>query len=223
MAQTSAGDLGRARTALLEELAVEITDQRVMEAMAKVPRERFVPEELRPYAYENRPLPIGYGQTISQPLIVAMMTQALQLTGSEKVLEVGTGSGYQAAILSRLAEYVVTVERVAPLAERAAAVLQELGYANVEVHVAGEALGWPEGAPYDAIIVTAAAPEVPRELLDQLAAGGRLVIPVGSRDLQELVRITKTPRGAQRHNLGPCRFVPLVGKSAWPENSGPSS
>ncbi len=223
MAQTSAGDLGRARTALLEELAVEITDRRVMEAMAQVPRERFVPEELRPYAYDNRPLPIGYGQTISQPLIVAMMTQALQLTGGEKVLEVGTGSGYQAAILSRLAEYVVTVERVAPLAERAAAVLRELGYTNVEVHVAGETLGWPEGAPYDAIIVTAAAPEVPRELLDQLALGGRLVIPVGSRDLQELVRITKTQRGAQRHNLGPCRFVPLVGKSAWPENSGPSS
>lgn len=223
MAQTSAGDLGRARTALLEELAVEITDRRVMEAMAQVPRERFVPEELRPYAYDNRPLPIGYGQTISQPLIVAMMTQALQLTGGEKVLEVGTGSGYQAAILSRLAEYVVTVERVAPLAERAAAVLRELGYTNVEVHVAGETLGWPEGAPYDAIIVTAAAPEVPRELLDQLALGGRLVIPVGSRDLQELVRITKTQRGAQRHNLGPCRFVPLVGKSAWPENSCPSS
>lgn len=223
MVQTPAGDLGRARTALLEELAVEISDRRVMEAMAQVPRERFVPEELRPYAYENRPLPIGYGQTISQPLIVAMMTQALQLTGNEKVLEVGTGSGYQAAILSRLARHVVTVERVAPLAERAAAILRELGYTNVEVHVAGDVLGWPEESPYDAIIVTAAAPEVPRELLEQLAGGGRLVIPVGSRDLQELVRITKTARGAQRNNLGPCRFVPLVGKGAWPENPGPSS
>lgn len=223
MAHTSTDDLGKARTALLAELALEISDRRVLEAMAQVPRERFVPEELRPFAYDNRPLSIGYGQTISQPLIVAMMTQALQLIGSERVLEVGTGSGYQAAVLSLLAMEVVTVERVAPLAERAAAVLAELGYHNVEVRIAGEVLGWPEAGPYDGIIVTAAAPEVPRELLEQLALGGRLVIPVGSRDLQELVRITKTPQGAIRHNLGPCRFVPLVGRSAWPENAGPSS
>lgn len=223
MAHTSTDDLGKARTALLAELALEISDRRVLEAMAQVPRERFVPEELRAFAYDNRPLPIGYGQTISQPLIVAMMTQALQLTGSERVLEVGTGSGYQAAVLSLLAAEVVTVERVAPLAERAAAVLAELGYHNVEAHIAGEVLGWPEGGPYDGIIVTAAAPEVPRELLEQLALGGRLVIPVGSRDLQELVRITKSLQGAIRHNLGPCRFVPLVGRSAWPENAGPSS
>ncbi len=220
MAHASTDDLSRARAALLAELAVEIADSRVMDALGQVPRERFVPEDERQFAYENRPLPIGHGQTISQPLIVAMMTEALLLTGTEKVLEVGTGSGYQAALLSKLAAHVVTVERVAPLAERAVAVLAELGCTNVEVHVAGAALGWPEGAPYDGIIVTAAAPEVPLELLVQLAPGGRLVIPVGSRDLQELVRIIKAREGAIRHNLGPCRFVPLVGKSAWPEGSG---
>ncbi len=219
MPKTYVDHLSRARTALLTELAMEVTDRRVLDAIARVPRERFVPEELRLFAYENRPLPIGYGQTVSQPLIVAMMTEALQLSGNENVLEIGTGSGYQAAVLSLLADHVVTVERIAPLAERAANVLAELAYLNVEVHTAGATLGWPQGAPYDAIIVTAAAPEVPRELLDQLAMGGRLVIPVGGRDLQELVRITRTPDGAVRNNLGPCRFVPLVGRGAWPEGA----
>ena len=219
MPKTYTDHLSRTRTALLAELATEVKDPRVLEAVARVPRDQFVPEELRLFAYENRPLPIGYGQTISQPLIVALMTEALLLTGGEKVLEVGCGSGYQAALLSLLAAEVITVERIAPLAERAARTLAELGYANVHVNVAGETLGWPQDAPYDAIIVTAASPEVPRELLDQLARGGRLVIPVGGRDLQELVRIVKTPEGALRHNLGPCRFVPLVGKGAWPENA----
>jgi protein-L-isoaspartate(D-aspartate) O-methyltransferase len=218
MPKTSTDRLSQSRTALLAELAVEVKDRRVLEALAHVPRERFLPEDLRPFAYENRPLPIGYGQTISQPLIVALMTEALLLTGSERVLELGTGSGYQAALLSLLAAEVITVERIAPLAERAAETLAELEYVNVQVHVAGQELGWPQGVPYDAIIVTAAAPEVPRELLEQLAPGGRLVIPVGSRDLQELVRIVKTPAGAIRHNLGPCRFVPLLGKSAWPSS-----
>jgi protein-L-isoaspartate(D-aspartate) O-methyltransferase len=204
------------RDQLIRELSTEISDKRVLEAMSRVPREAFVPEDLRHAAYENRPQPIGYDQTISQPLMVALMTQALLLTGDERVLEVGTGSGYQAALLSLLARDVVTVERVAPLAESAEQRLERLGYANVEVHVATEQLGWPEGAPYDAILVTAAAPEVPLPLLNQLAMGGRLVIPVGSRDLQELVRIVKAPQGAQRHNLGPCRFVPLLGAAAWP-------
>lgn len=216
MASTETGKLHRDRAALLAEIALEITDRRVIDALGRVPRERFVPEGLREFAYENRPLPIGYGQTISQPLMVAMMTQALMLKGNERVLEIGTGSGYQAAVLSLLAEHVVTVERIAPLAERAAAVLKDLEYANVEVHVAGDELGWPDGAPYDGIVVTAASPEIPLALLNQLAEGGRLVIPVGSRDLQELVRLVKTAQGAQRHNLGPCRFVPLVGPSAWP-------
>ena len=218
---TSTESLSRAKDALLAELAVEIKDTRVLDAVRRVPREEFVPEDARPYAYENRPLPIGYGQTVSQPLIVALMTEALLLTGNEEVLEVGTGSGYQAALLSLLAGHVVTVERVAPLAAAAAERLRALGYANVDVHVADDAIGWPAAAPYDAIIVTAAAPEIPLPLLRQLAMGGRLVIPVGSRNLQELVRIVKTPEGAQRHNLCPCRFVPLLGASAWPEKSGP--
>ena len=216
MANNGTEKLIRARDALVTGLTAEIGDGRVLDAIARVHREAFVPEPFQHSAYENIPLPIGYGQTISQPLIVALMTQALQLTGNEKVLEIGTGSGYQTAILAQLARHVVSVERIGPLAERAREVLRQLGYTNVEVHAGGEGLGWPAGAPYDAILVTAAAPEIPRELLDQLAPGGRLVIPVGGRDLQELVRIVKTPEGALRHNLGPCRFVPLLGKGAWP-------
>jgi protein-L-isoaspartate(D-aspartate) O-methyltransferase len=205
------------RERLMAELAAEVKDTRVLDAIRRVPREEFVDRDVRYAAYENRPLPIGHGQTISQPLIVALMAQALLLSGDEKVLEVGTGSGYQAAVLSLLARQVVSVERVAPLAQAAAERLERLGYRNVEVHVVEEVLGWPYGAPYDAIVVAAAAPEVPLALLNQLAVGGRLVIPVGARNLQELVRIVKTPAGAQRHNLGPCRFVPLLGSSAWPE------
>lgn len=205
------------REQLLREVAVEVRDGRVLEAMRNVPREEFVEADARSAAYENRPLPIGYGQTISQPLIVAMMVQALLLKGDEKVLEVGTGSGYQAAILSLLARQVVTVERLPELADAAAKRLNRLGYANVDVHVVDDVLGWPEDGPYDAIVVAAAAPEVPLSLLNQLSQGGRLVIPVGGRNTQELVQIVKTAEGAQRHNLGPCRFVPLLGRSAWPE------
>jgi protein-L-isoaspartate(D-aspartate) O-methyltransferase len=218
MTTTPTKKLSRARARLLEELSKELSDARVIDAIARVPREEFVPEEARNFAYENRPLPIGYGQTISQPLIVGLMTQALLLQGDETVLEVGTGSGYQAAVLSLLARRVVTVERIAPLAQQAAKRLADLEFTNVEVHVAGEWMGWPGSANYDGIVVTAASPEVPPELLAQLATGGRLVIPVGSRSLQELVRIVKTPQGAQRHNLGPCRFVPLLGSSGWPED-----
>lgn len=219
MASTETEKLSRDKRALLAEIALEVRDRRVLGAMETVLREAFLPQDLREFAYENRPLPIGYGQTISQPLIVAMMTQALLLKGDERVLEIGTGSGYQAAVLSLLATHVVTVERIGPLAARAAQVLRDGGYKNVAVHEAGEELGYPADAPYDAIIVTAASPDIPRELLMQLAMGGRLVIPVGSRELQELVRIVKTPKGAQRHNLGPCRFVPLLGRGAWPTTS----
>jgi protein-L-isoaspartate(D-aspartate) O-methyltransferase len=207
--------LSRSKTALLAELAHEVSDPRVLNAIARVPRERFVPPELRLQAYENRPLPIGYGQTISQPLIVAVMTQALDLRGDERVLEVGTGSGYQAALLSQLAAHVVTVERVPELARQAERALAELGYSNVEVHVAGETLGWPEGAPYDAIIVTAGAPRVPYELVEQMRIGGRMAVPVGSRDVQELVQVVRSPEGPVIINLGACRFVPLVGPGAW--------
>ena len=216
MANNGSEQVIRARQALVAGLAAEIGDGRVLDAIGCVPREAFVPEPFQPSAYENIPLPIGYGQTISQPLIVGLMTQALLLTGNEKVLEIGTGSGYQTAILARLAGYVVSVERIGPLADRARDALRQMEFANVEVNTGGDGLGWRQAAPYDAIIVTAAAPEIPRELLDQLALGGRLVIPVGARDLQELVRIVKTPEGALRHNLGPCRFVPLLGKGAWP-------
>jgi protein-L-isoaspartate(D-aspartate) O-methyltransferase len=211
--------MAAARDALVAELATEVSDQRVLDAIRRVHREDFLPPELRSYAYENRPLPIGYGQTISQPLIVALMTQALLLGGNEGVLEVGTGSGYQAAVLSLLAAHVISVERIPALADKAARKLAELEFSNVEVRVAGERMGYPDGAPYDAIIVTAASPEVPLELLEQLALEGRLVIPVGTRNLQELVRIVKAPGGAQRHNLGPCRFVPLLGPSGWPDAS----
>ena len=217
MNRSTHGSPEGARASLLAELAHDITDERVREAMSRVPREEFVGADAAPVAYQNRPLPIGHGQTISQPLMVALMTQALMLTGDERVLEVGTGSGYQAALISLLAAHVVSVERVPELASSSTQRLRRLGYSNIEVHAVRDELGWPDGAPYDAIIVTAASPDVPRALLDQLAMAGRLVLPVGSRNIQELVRIVKTPEGAQRHNLGSCRFVPLLGRGAWPE------
>lgn len=215
MARVGHSLLERAKARLLTELRRDIRDERVLAAIASVPRERFVPDELRAFAYENRPLPIGHGQTISQPLIVAMMTEALALQGTEKVLEVGTGSGYQAAVLAELAGEVVSVERIVPLAEQAAAVLADLGYDNVRVHIAGDALGWPQEAPYAGIIVTAGSPQIPEALLEQLAPGGRLVIPVGARDVQELLLVVNTPSGLTTRRLGPCRFVPLVGSEAW--------
>lgn len=183
--------------------------------MSKVPREEFVPEESKLCAYEDRPLPIGYGQTISQPFIVALMTSALELKGDEKVLEIGTGSGYQAAILSLLVRRVISVERIPQLAEEARERLRRLGYKNVEVYLAGETLGYPPEAPYDAIIVTAGAPQVPPSLLSQLKVGGRIVIPVGSRFEQDLLKVVKTEKGIKVESLGPCRFVPLIDKEAW--------
>ncbi len=210
-------DFEAARARLIEHLSPEIKDKRVLATMAHVPRERFVPPDEEHLAYEDIPLPIGLDQTISQPLIIAIMTEALELTGSEKVLEVGTGSGYQAAILAELARFVVTTERFPTLAERARQVLDSLGYTNVEVHLAEETLGYQPKAPYDAIMVTAAAPVVPTDLLTQLAIGGRMVIPVGSRHVQDLCKITKRRQKNVVQNLGGCRFVPLVGKGAWEE------
>jgi len=183
--------------------------------MAHIPRERFVPEENRHLAYEDIPLPIGLEQTISQPFIIALMTEALELTGTERVLEIGTGSGYQAAILAGLAGQVVTVERLPRMAKAAREVLDNLGYSNIEIHLSGETLGWPERAPYEAILVTAGAPKAPPELIAQLAIGGRMVIPIGSRYLQELVKITRQKKRNRIENLGGCRFVPLIGKGAW--------
>ncbi len=205
------------RARLIEHLGAEIKDKRVLAAMSRIPRERFVPPENRHLAYEDMPLPIGLGQTISQPFIIALMTEALELTGKEKVLEIGTGSGYQAVILAELAQLVVTVERLPTLAEAAKKVLESLGYGNIEIHLSEETLGWPEEAPYDAIMVTAGAPRVPNDLLAQLAIGGRLVIPVGSRYLQELCKVTRQRKKNKVQNLGGCRFVSLIGKSAWEE------
>lgn len=203
----------------LEWLGPQIADRRVIAAFDRVPREYFVPDEWRGQAYADNPLPIGGNQTISQPLMVALQTEALQLRPDDRVLELGTGSGYQTAILAELAAQVVTVERLADLRERAAAILTRLGYRNVEVHAArDDVLGWPEGAPYDGIIVTAAAPRVPESLVAQLAIGGQLVIPVGTRAEQLLTRVTRTEAGARTEHLGGCRFVPLIGPDAWPND-----
>lgn len=213
-------DFEAARARLTESLAHDIKDKRVLEAMARVPRERFVPPESTPYAYEDRPLPIGLEQTISQPYIVARMTEALELTGTEKVLELGTGSGYQTAILAELARMIISTERLPALAEAAQKVLASLGYKNIEIHIAEEELGWKEGAPYDAIIATAAAPDIPQDLVAQLKTGGRMVIPVGSRYMQELRKLTRGSDHNTVQNLGACRFVALIGKDAWPEATG---
>jgi len=211
-------DFRAARARLIEHLSTEIADKRVLEVMSRVPRELFIPPSSWHLAYEDGPLPIGYEQTISQPYIVALMTQALELTGVEKVLEVGTGSGYQTAILAELAERVITVERVAPLADGAGKVLDSLGYTNIVIHLAGETMGWPGEAPYDAIMVTAGAPRVPDELLAQLALGGRMVIPVGTRYMQQLFKITRHKDRNKVENLGGCCFVSLIGRDAWEED-----
>ncbi len=213
-------DFSAERHRLVDLLRREVRDDRVLAAMARVPREMFVDSGQWPSAYEDRPLPIGHGQTISQPLIVAIMTAALDLQGPEKVLEVGTGSGYQAAILGELARRVVTVERHAALARQAAQTLHRLGYRNIEVHLAGDTLGWPSEAPYDAMVVSAGAPRVPQALVDQLAVGGRLIVPVGSRYEQNLIRVVKRESDTVMEDLGPCRWVPLIGEDAWNEREG---
>ena len=210
-------DFEAERARLIEHLSTEIRDQRVLEVMSRVPRERFVLPENQHLAYDDSPLPIGLDQTISQPFIIALMTEALELTGSEKVLEVGTGSGYQTAILAKLARLVITTERLPALAERAKGVLDSLGYTNIDVHLAEEILGWQSEAPYDAIMVTAGAPRIPANLLAQLAMGGRLVIPIGSRYVQELYKITRRKKKNIVENLGSCRFVPLISRDAWEE------
>ncbi len=210
-------DFAAARARLVEHLSTEIKDKRVLAVMARVPRESFVPPESQHLAYEDRPLPIGFDQTISQPFIIALMTEALELTGNEKVLEIGTGSGYQAAILAELARLVITIERLPALIERTRSVLDSLGYNNIEMHLAEETLGWQSEAPYDAIMVTAGAPRVPTDLLAQLAIGGQLVIPAGSRYMQQLYKITKHRKKNIVQDLGGCCFVSLIGKGAWEE------
>ena len=190
---------------------LDIRDPRVLEAMATVPRHLFVPERLREVSYADTPLPIGFDQTISQPLMVAIMLEAALLRGNERVLEIGTGSGYQAALLARLAKDVYTVEIIPELADLARANLAAAGVDGVQVITADGSLGWPEAAPYDAIIVAAGAPVVPDPLVAQLAQDGRLIIPVGPRFGQVLKRLRRTERGVQTETFGGCAFVPLVG------------
>jgi protein-L-isoaspartate(D-aspartate) O-methyltransferase len=210
----SSGDSDEARAdraALVRGLADEIQNARVLDAMQRVPRHIFVPGVSLSRAYLDAPAPIGYGQTISQPTIVAVMTDALELRGSERVLEIGTGSGYQAAILSQLVSEVYTIEIVRQLAEEADVRLRQLGYANVHVRAGDGYKGWPEQAPFDRVIVTAAPDEVPRALLDQLAEGGILVVPVGPTGwTQRLVRYRKTHGRVSSEDLGGVRFVPMV-------------
>ncbi|HET9468160.1 MAG TPA: protein-L-isoaspartate(D-aspartate) O-methyltransferase [Vicinamibacterales bacterium] len=191
--------------------ARDVQDAAVLQAMRRVPRHLFVPDDMRPYAYDDRPLPIGRGQTISQPYIVGYMTQALQLQPSHKVLEIGTGSGYQAAVLAELVKQVYSIEIVPDLAEGARRALAQAGYKNVEVRSGNGYLGWPERAPFDRIIVTAAPPEIPQALIEQLAVGGVMVVPVGTA-YQELVIITKTPGGVTQKRTIEVRFVPMVSK-----------
>ncbi|MBI5844657.1 MAG: protein-L-isoaspartate(D-aspartate) O-methyltransferase [Deltaproteobacteria bacterium] len=194
-----------------------VSDPAVLAAMRKIPRHLFVREDFRDEAYEDHPLPIGEGQTISQPFIVAEMTQALSLTPRDRVLEIGTGSGYQTAILAEIARRVYTIERVEPLHAEAKSLLSELGYLNISFRCGDGTLGWPEEAPFDAILVTAGSPSVPSALKAQLAKGGRMVIPVGDEGLQNLMLLVKDDNGFREYDLGGCRFVPLVGKQGWRE------
>ena len=195
--------------------ARNVRDPRVLEAIRKVPRHIFVEEALRDRAYLDKALPIGEKQTISQPYMVAAMSEALELGGRERVLEIGTGSGYQTAVLAELAESVFSVERIAAFAPIARRRLEALGRYNVLVQVGDGTIGWSEHAPYDGILVTAAAPQVPRPLLEQLQIGGRLVVPLGPEECQTLVRIRRDETGFHEESLGECRFVKLIGRHGW--------
>ncbi|MBP1747836.1 MAG: pcm [Deltaproteobacteria bacterium] len=195
-----------------------IKDRHVINAMLKVPRHLFVDEALWPEAYDDHPLPIGEKQTISQPYIVALMSELLKLSGKEKVLEIGTGSGYQCAVLAELADQVFTIERIPSIAKRARKIFDQLKYSNVIIHIGDGTLGWKEHSPYDGIIVTAAAPRPPQALLEQLAIGGRLVIPIGDEFTQDLVVFTREEKNNYtEENYGSCRFVKLIGEQGWRE------
>ena len=208
----SAREGDRMRMVEQQIVARGIDDPRVIDAMRRVPRHRFVPEDLSPHAYEDRPLPIGYRQTISQPYIVAFMTQALQLAPDARVLEIGTGSGYQTAVLAELAAAVHSIEIVPPLAARAAAALAETGYDNVRLREGDGYAGWPDEAPFDAIMVTAAPDHVPQPLVDQLAVGGRMIVPVGAHR-QTLTVLVRTDEGVTEEATLPVLFVPMTGEA----------
>jgi protein-L-isoaspartate(D-aspartate) O-methyltransferase len=212
-------NFAKARQKMVDEQIASrgIRDLRVLNAMSKVPRHLFVEEALHGQAHNDYPLPIGEKQTISQPYMVALMTEALELKGDERVLEIGTGSGYQAAILAELAEWVYSIERIRSLANKARKLLDELNCYNVEIRVSDGTQGWKEKAPYQAITVTAGAPEIPQPLLDQLIPGGRLVVPVGDAFSQTLVRVIRTKGGFKQEDMGGCHFVKLIGEHGWDE------
>jgi len=212
-------DYRKRRHAMIREIAVsrQVGDSGALEVMGRVPRHEFVPEEYRKYAYENRPLPIGERQTISQPLMVAMMTDALDVRPDNVALEIGTGSGYQAAILAEMCRQVYTLERHEALAERARLNLERLGYANAEVVVADGSEGYAEHEPYDRILVTAGSPGVPDALVSQLTPTGKMVIPVGDFSYQSLTLVEMTPAGPTHREITGCVFVPLIGKYGWPQ------
>jgi protein-L-isoaspartate(D-aspartate) O-methyltransferase len=214
---TEAFHVQRARMVERQLRARGIRSQAVLEAMGQVPRERFVPPGRQHLAYRDQAVPHSRGQTVSQPYMVAVMTEALRLRPQDRVLEIGTGSGYQTAVLCQLASEVYTVERIAALAAEAREILLELGCANTRFLVGDGTLGWPEAAPFDAILVTAGAPAVPASLKAQLAEGGRLVVPVGDRFVQELMRVTRRGESFQEVELLSCRFVPLIGAEGWEE------
>ena len=217
-AQTSAREFAVEREQMVkEQIAMRgVTDERVLRAMRKVPREQFVPEEMRGQSYSDGPLPIGYDQTISQPFVVAFMTEKLGLRPTYRVLEIGTGSGYQAAILAELAAKVYTIEIVEPLGKRAAQTLQRLGYKNVQVKIGDGYQGWPEHAPFDAVIVTCAPDHVPRPLVEQIKEGGRIVIPVGPAVDQTLYLLEKKNGRLEQRNVLPVSFVPMTGEASRP-------
>ena len=196
-----------------------ISNPRLLAAFRQIPRHLFVEEALQDQAYEDYPLPIGEGQTISQPYMVALMIDALNLTGKERILEIGAGSGYQTALLAELSEEVYAIERIPSLAHRAISTLNQLKYYNATVRIGDGTFGWPEKAPFDAIIVSAGAPEIPEMLKDQLAVGGRMAIPVGGRAMQNFFLVTHTPDGFVTNNLGGCTFVRLIGRYGWHETA----
>lgn len=197
-----------------------ISSDRVLAAMRQVPRQKFVAEPFLDRAFDDTALPAAAGQTISQPFVVALMTQMLDLSGEETVLEIGTGTGYQTAVLATLCRRVVTIERIGELASEARRVLDELGFHNIEYHIGDGTLGWPDSGPYDGILVTAGAPDVPSPLYNQLRPGGRLVIPVGDEESQTLTLIIKGPQGPEVTDAGGCRFVKLIGDAGWETSQG---
>jgi len=215
MTGTDPWESARERMVATQIAARGVGDEQVLAAMRRVPRHLFVPAEVRGSAYSDYPLPIGHGQTISQPYIVAMMTSLLQIQPDDRLLEIGSGSGYQAAVLGILAREVISIERIPEVAQLARKNLADAGITNVTVVIGDGTLGFPGGAPYDGVLITAATPSIPSPLVEQLAEGGRLVAPVGSRDLQELVRLTRKGHDLTRESFGGVVFVPLLGEHGW--------